>query len=690
MGTYNPTPIGSLTNQTAAIAAINENFNDIADVLSDKLDRVSGLPNQMGRDLDMNSNDILNVQAIQFGDGTVIGPGNPWPGGTNEGNVLVTAYKLTLPANTASVPLTTPAPSGRVMVYMDGLALVSPEDYSLGAGNNTLIFTTTFPQERELIVSYALQASTLEVDADNVTYAPAGVGAVQRTVQAKLRETVSVKDFGAVGDGVTDDTAAFQAAIAHLSANNTLRGGKLYVPSGHYILTDTLTFTSYSVDNAINIAFVGDGWLSTWLDFSTMTGSKDAVVVPNDQQFTMEGFFVRGGAGARDGVRLGTTGANGVSVFVIRDVRVQGFARDGFTHYNSYMGTMERCYSFSNGRDGFRMDGFHTSLSFITCYARNNTAGAGFRINGMVYSSFVGCGSDVNAWGFVGSNMRSTTFVSCGAEGNNQDGWLIIADNTGAPTSNPLFVQECYDVRGVELISCAGYGNNIGNAGYAGLVRVSATGVHTGSGTFNDSSPHVAQVVVRSCDANQSVPGTKAIVTAQSGGGLATVVEDGANFFPGGRTIGASTRHRNLSLQGQRCRLTLSADVSIANSTTTDVTWSAAADDIGGCWSAGSPTIITVPAGVSRVRFTVATGWEGNATGSRRFVMLNHPAGSYAVGLPRDDRSAAGFFNSTGFAAGDIISVTAGQQFRLSVEQSSGAALLLRSNTTFLTMEVIE
>jgi hypothetical protein len=61
MGTYNPTPIGSLTNQTAAIAAINENFNDIADVLSDKLDRVSGLPNHMERDLDMNSNHVINV-----------------------------------------------------------------------------------------------------------------------------------------------------------------------------------------------------------------------------------------------------------------------------------------------------------------------------------------------------------------------------------------------------------------------------------------------------------------------------------------------------------------------------------------------------------------------------------------------------------------------------------------------------
>jgi hypothetical protein len=46
-----------------------------------------------------------------------------------------------------------------------------------------------------------------------VGFIQAGAGAIARTVQDKLRDTVSIKDFGAVVDGTTDDTAAFQAAI---------------------------------------------------------------------------------------------------------------------------------------------------------------------------------------------------------------------------------------------------------------------------------------------------------------------------------------------------------------------------------------------------------------------------------------------------------------------------------------------
>jgi hypothetical protein len=67
------------------------------------------------------------------------------------------------------------------------------------------------------------------------TYDPAGTGAVATTVQAKLREIVSVKDFGATGDGVTDDTAAIQLAL------DDGQNGAVFFPTGTYKVSSALT-----------------------------------------------------------------------------------------------------------------------------------------------------------------------------------------------------------------------------------------------------------------------------------------------------------------------------------------------------------------------------------------------------------------------------------------------------------------
>jgi hypothetical protein len=76
-------------------------------------------------------------------------------------------------------------------------------------------------------------------DSSLITYVPAGAGATQRTVQAKLRDVVSVKDFGVVGDNVTDDSAALNLAVAFCVSNNK----KLWCPAGM-----TAVFLSSVVD----------------------------------------------------------------------------------------------------------------------------------------------------------------------------------------------------------------------------------------------------------------------------------------------------------------------------------------------------------------------------------------------------------------------------------------------------------
>jgi len=77
-------------------------------------------------------------------------------------------------------------------------------------------------------------------------------GAVGRTVSAKLQELISVKDFGAVGDGTTDDGPAFQAAINAIAAT----GGRIYVPAATYLINTQVSFSN----TVGGITFYGDGW----------------------------------------------------------------------------------------------------------------------------------------------------------------------------------------------------------------------------------------------------------------------------------------------------------------------------------------------------------------------------------------------------------------------------------------------
>jgi hypothetical protein len=86
-------------------------------------------------------------------------------------------------------------------------------------------------------------------DACGVIYNPPFTNAVPYPVCEKLEQVLSVKDFGAVGDNTTDDTAAIQTAVDSLSY-----GQGLYFPAGTYKITSAIILPT-----SISFSFFGDG-----------------------------------------------------------------------------------------------------------------------------------------------------------------------------------------------------------------------------------------------------------------------------------------------------------------------------------------------------------------------------------------------------------------------------------------------
>lgn len=108
-----------------------------------------------------------------------------------------------------------------------------------------------------------------------IGFMQSGAGAVPRTTQDELRDRVSVRQFGAVGDGVTDDSGAIQKADAYAKIN----GKQVYFPAGVYGTTVTLLCSvPWCGERNINIwgdaaggssiVTIGAGNAAVWTDIS--------------------------------------------------------------------------------------------------------------------------------------------------------------------------------------------------------------------------------------------------------------------------------------------------------------------------------------------------------------------------------------------------------------------------------------
>ena len=131
---------------------------------------------------------------------------------------------------------------------------------------------------------------TGSTSANLVSYIASGTGAVETTVETKLREIASVKDFGAVGDGATDDSTAIQNALnahnnvtfppgTYIAKNIDLAANRsVYLQQGAIVKLKSGSTTAeylFRVNGIDNIRFFGgkiDG------NYAGMAGQKPEVI----------------------------------------------------------------------------------------------------------------------------------------------------------------------------------------------------------------------------------------------------------------------------------------------------------------------------------------------------------------------------------------------------------------------------
>ena len=127
-------------------------------------------------------------------------------------------------------------------VFVDGVNQYDGSSYAyVETDSTTVTFTAGLHVGALVKFTTAVTVSGNVTDASLVIYNPAGAGAVATTVQTKLRESISVKDFGADSTGVANSTTAFTNALAASSPQ------AVFVPVGSYTITGTVTGKFYSL-----------------------------------------------------------------------------------------------------------------------------------------------------------------------------------------------------------------------------------------------------------------------------------------------------------------------------------------------------------------------------------------------------------------------------------------------------------
>lgn len=232
-------------------------------------------------------------------------------------------------------------------------------------------------------------------------FTQSGTGAVTTTVQAKLRETVSVKDFGAVGDGVTDDTIAIQAAID--------TGFDVVFPSASYKITAPLEIGSQRL-------FGGTGAKATNRPQTKIFPDGNFPAFVNKSgfpSFQIDGFYIYYGAtvptnSVTDGNKAGfyfTGLSSWPEVIQVSNCTVEGGWWAYYDDTGTYLSRIVQVIGRNCTRGFEKKSG--TTILFDTCASSGGTSA--FYVDNVLAAQLQNCACD---------NLQVSTNYSFASSGN--------------------------------------------------------------------------------------------------------------------------------------------------------------------------------------------------------------------------------------------------------------------------------